>query len=134
VIQTQFRDPAVLAGALADLGFPASAVEWHAEPVRLHGPTIEVPGWAHVVIRGRDVGPGANDLGFARGPEGVFQALVGVMEQRTRGWYGPYDQAWLGRLAAAYAVRQLARQYQAKGWHVTITRQADGVVELVADG
>ena len=134
MIQTQFRDPAVLAGALTDLGFPASAIEWHEEPVRLCGPTIEVPGWAHLVIRGRHVGPGANDLGFARGPDGVFQALVGVMEQRTRGWHGPYDQAWLGGLAAAYAVRQLATQYQAKGWRVTVTRQADGVVELVAEG
>ena len=134
MIQTQFRDPAVLAGALTDLGFPASAIEWHEEPVRLRGPTIEVSGWAHLVIRGRHVGPGANDLGFARGPDGVFQALVGVMEQRTRGWHGPYDQAWLGRLAAAYAVRQLATQYQAKGWRVTVTRQADGVVELVAEG
>jgi hypothetical protein len=64
----------------------------------------------------------------------VFLALVGVMEQRTRGRHGPYDQAWLGRLAAAYAVRQLATQYQAKGWRVTVTPQADGVVELVAEG
>ncbi|PYM53794.1 MAG: hypothetical protein DMD79_25700 [Candidatus Rokuibacteriota bacterium] len=134
VIQTQFRDPAGLAAALTDLGFPASAIEWHEEPARLRGPSIEVPGYAHLVIRGRHVGPGANDLGFARGPDGVFQALVGVMEQRTCGWHGPYDQTWLGRLAAAYAVRQLAAQYQAKGWRVTITRQADGVVELVADG
>ena len=74
-----------------------------------------MPGYAHLVIRGRHVGPGANDLGFVRGPDGAFHALVGVMEQRTRGWHGPYDQAWLGRLAAAYAVRQLAAQYQAKG-------------------
>jgi hypothetical protein len=56
------------------------------------------------------------------------------MEQRTRGWHGPYDQTWLGRLAAAYAVRQLAAQYQAKGWRVTVTRQPDDVVELVAEG
>ena len=72
------------------------------------------------------MGPGANDLGFVRGPDGAFQALVGVMEQRARGWHGPYDQTRLGRLAAAYAVRQLAAQYQTKGWRVTITRQADG--------
>jgi hypothetical protein len=134
VIQTQFRDLGVLAAALADAGFPPAAIEWHEEPVPLRGPTIEVPGSAHLVIRGRHVGPGANDLGFVRGPDGVFRALVGVMEQRTRGWHGPYDQAWLGRLAAAYAVRQLAAQYQAKGWRVTISRQADGVVELVAEG
>jgi hypothetical protein len=134
VIQTQFREPAVLAAALTDLGFPASVIEWHQEPVRLRGPTIEVPGYAHLVIRGWHVGPGANDLGFVRGPEGAFHALVGVMEQRTRGWHGPYDQGWLGQLAAAYAVRQLAAQYQAKGWRVAITRQPDGVVELIAEG
>jgi hypothetical protein len=134
VIQTQFRDAAVLAAALTDIGFPAQAIEWHEEPAVLHGPTIEVPGYAHLVIRGQHVGPGANDLGFVRGSDGVFQALVGVMEQRSRGWHGPNDQTWLGRLAAAYAVRQLAAQYQAKGWRVTITRQADGVVELVAEG
>ena len=63
----------------------------------------------------------------------MFHALVGTMEQRTRGWHGPYDQTWLGRLAA-YAVRQLAVQYQAKGWRVTITRDEAGVVELVAEG
>jgi hypothetical protein len=134
VIQTPFRDAAVLTAALSDLGFPARAIEWHEEPAVLRGPTIEVPGYAHLVIRGQHVGPGANDLGFVRGSDGVFQALVGVMEQRSRGWHGPYDQTRLGRLAAAYAVRQLAAQYQTKGWRVTITRQADGVVELVAEG
>jgi hypothetical protein len=134
VIQTQFRDPAVLAAALTDLGFPPSAIEWHQEPACLRGPTIEVPASAHLLVRGRHVGPGANDLGFVHGPDGAFHALVGMMEQRTRGWHGPYDQTWLGRLAAAYAVRQLAAQYQAKGWRVTATRQADGVVELVAEG
>jgi hypothetical protein len=130
VIQTQFRDAAVL----TDVGFPTGAIEWHEEPTILRGRTIEVPDYAQLVIRGRHVGPGANDLGFVRGRDGVFHALVGVMEQRTRGWHGPYDQTWLGRLAAAYAVRQLAAQYQAKGWRVTITRQADGAVELVAEG
>jgi hypothetical protein len=134
VIQTQFRDPAILAAALTDMGFAASAIEWHDEPVRLTGPTIEVASYAELVIRGRHVGPGANDLGFARGPDGVFRALVAVMDQRTRGWHGPYDQVWLGRLAATYAGRQLAAQYQAKGWRVTVTRQPDGVVELVAEG
>jgi hypothetical protein len=134
VIQTQFRDAAVLAAALTDLGFAAGAIEWHEEPAVLRGPTIEVAAYAQLVIRGRHVGPGANDLGFIRGRDGVFHALVGTMEQRTRGWHGPYDQTWLGRLATAYAVRQLAGQYQAKGWRVTVTRQADGVVELVAEG
>jgi hypothetical protein len=124
----------VLVASLTDLGFRTPAIEWHEEPVLLRGPTIEVPAYAHLVIRGRHVGPRANDLGFVRGRDGVFNALVGVMEQRTRGWHGPYDQTWLGRLAVAYAVRQLAAQYQAKGWRVTITRQADGVVELVAEG
>lgn len=42
----------------------------------------------------------------------MFHALVGTMEPRTRGWHSPYDHTWLGRLAAAYAVRQLAAQYQ----------------------
>ena len=134
VIQTQFRDAAVLAAALTDVGFPARAIEWHEEPATLRGPTIEVAASAQLVIRGRHVGPGANDLGFIRGRDGVFHALVGTMEQRTRGWHGPYDQTWLGRLAAAYAVRQLAVQYQAKGWRVTITRDEAGVVELVAEG
>jgi hypothetical protein len=134
VIQTQFRDAAVLAGALTDLGFPGRAIEWHEEPAVLRGPTIEVVAYAQLVIRGRHVGPGANDLGFIRGSDGVFHALVGTMEQRTRGWHGPYDQTWLGRLAAAYAVRQLAVQYQAKGWRVTLTRDEAGVVELVAEG
>jgi hypothetical protein len=134
VIQTQFRDAAVLAAALMDLGFPAWAIEWHEEPAVLRGPMIEVAAYGQLVIRGRHVGPGANDLGFVRRRDGVFHALVGTMEQRTRGWHGPYDQTWLGRLAAAYAIRQLAAQYQAKGWRVTITRDEAGVVELVAEG
>jgi hypothetical protein len=64
VIQTQFRDAAVLAAALTDLGFPARPIEWHEEPAVLRGPTIEVPGYAQLVVRGRHVGPGANDLTF----------------------------------------------------------------------
>jgi hypothetical protein len=85
VIQTQFRDAAVLAAALTDLGFPARAIEWHEKPAVLRGPTIEVAAYAQLVIRGRHVGPGADDLGFIRGRDGVFHALVGTMEQRTPG-------------------------------------------------
>jgi hypothetical protein len=134
VIQTQFRDPGMLAAALTDMGFAPSAIEWHAQPVLLGGPGIEVPQYAQPVIRRRHIGPGASDLGFVRGPDGVFHALVAVSDQRSRGWHGPYDQVWLGRLAAAYATRQLAAQYRAKGWRVTIARHPDGVVELVAEG
>ena len=55
VIQTQFRDAAVLAAALTDLGFPARAIEWHEEPAVLRGPTIEVAAYAQLVIRGSTV-------------------------------------------------------------------------------
>jgi hypothetical protein len=134
VIQTQLRDAAILAAALTDMGFAPSAIEWHDVPVLLGGPWIEVPQHAQLVIRGRHVGPGASDLGFTRGPDGVWQALVAVNDQRSRGWHGPYDHVWLGRLAAAYATRQLAAQYRARGWRVSIARHPDGVVELVAEG
>ena len=65
MIQTQFRDPAILAGALTDLGFPASAVKWHEEPVRaVRASAVEwdearQPWTAQILASGERLGPSA---------------------------------------------------------------------------
>lgn len=133
-IQTQFRIPELLVRALQDMGFAWEQIEVHPEPVPLYGYQGDRrPERAEVIIRRSHVGRHANDLGFARQPDGTYRAIISEYDQRHAGAHGPYDQAWLGRLAQGYSLRLLERAYRERGWRVSAQRQANGVIELIAE-
>lgn len=133
-IQTQFRIPELLVQALEDMGFAREHIEVHPDPVPLYGYQGDRrPERAELVIRRQHVGRHANDLGFARQPDGTYRAILSEYDQHHPGAHGPYNRAWLGRLAQSYSLRLLEQAYQARGWHVSAQRQANGVIELIAE-
>jgi hypothetical protein len=86
-------DLETLIGALVACGYNRNVIEVHAEPVNLidwvghnthylSGKASE-PDKAHVVIRRNHTGISAsNDIGFVRGLDGTYAAIVSEHEQR----------------------------------------------------
>ncbi len=123
-IQTELRDPDALVVALRALGFPA--VEVHPVPQTLTGYAgDERPERAEVIVRRRYVGRAANDLGFARQPDGTFRAIISEYDQGQG-----YDAPWLGRLAQEYALARVQAVARAHGRPVAITRRPDGCIAV----
>jgi hypothetical protein len=98
VLETQIADARLLAEALGDMGF--LDVEVHREPQALYGYLGDRRAErAEVIVRRDYIGAGSNDIGFARQPDGSFQAIVSDFDR------GTYDEAWIGRLTQRYAYR-----------------------------
>jgi hypothetical protein len=134
IIATVFTDAGRLVEALVDLGFPPDTIEVHDGPVTLYGYRGDArPERAEIVIRREYVGRGSNDIGFARQPDGVFRAIISEYDQRTPGARGPYNQAFLGRLAQAYSLRTIQHHYRARGYQIHVQRQSDGTIQVVAE-
>jgi hypothetical protein len=66
---------------------------------------------AHVVIRRRQVGSASNDIGFARGDNGVYRAIISEYDRGIG-----FNEAWLGRIAQGYKERQTMAVAKAKGY------------------
>ena len=75
--QTEFRDPNALVAALIEIGFEPSQIKAHSEAVPLFGYRGDVrTQQAHIVIRRRHVGVGANDVGWERQADGAYRAWI----------------------------------------------------------
>jgi hypothetical protein len=87
----------------------------------------ERPERAHVVIRRRQLDSASNDIGFRRDKSGVYRAIVSEYDCGIG-----FDDAWLGRIAQAYKVRQTMAVAKAKGYvfqgrQVVVTAQGKKV-------
>ena len=95
--QIIFKSRELLLGALADLGY--TQVD-EGEDLALYGYHGDRrPETGALVVRRQHIGPGSNDLGFARGVEGYFP-IISDFDRRTL-----LDGAFLPRLRVAYAER-----------------------------
>lgn len=117
-LQTQMVSVPHLVRALADLGFPA--VEVHETPQTLYGFLGERRDQgAEVIIRREHLGSASNDIGFLRGQDGVFTAIVSDYD-RIR-----HDQAWLGRLMQRYAYHVAMDMLAEQGFSVVEEQTAE---------
>lgn len=66
---------------------------------------------ATIIIRRNQLNSASNDIGFTRGPDGTFRAIISDYD-RSIG----FDDAWLSRLAQAYKERQTMSVANAKGY------------------
>lgn len=64
---------------------------------------------ANVIIRRENVGGAANDVGFVRGSDGKFQAIISEYDS------GHYTAAWLGKMTCFYGVEKSKIELDAKG-------------------
>jgi len=136
-LATVFRDRDSLVAALADLGYPKVEVHDEAEPlVGYQGDYRDVANWglhtndparavrAHVIVRRADVGPAANDLGFARGEDGTYQAIISDYDRQR------HDGVWVGRLTQRYNLHVDKKKAKALGYAVRESRLQNGAIKL----
>ncbi len=105
-LETKFVSEEHLVLALHDMGI--SDVERHEEAELLvgwKGDSREAR--AEVIIRRKHLSSASYDIGFARGADGRFEAMITDDDRRH------YGNLWLGRLAQRYAYR-VARDVLAK--------------------
>lgn len=123
-IRTQLRDAQVLAEALHAVGH--EHVEVHDQPQTLYGYQGDArPEKAEVVIRREHVGRSSNDIGFARGQDGSFEAIISEYDRRK------YDKGWLTKLTHSYSHAATLRYAATHGYEVaTDELQQDGTRRL----
>jgi len=81
-IQTQFKDEAALIEALQACGFEFEC----GEALALYGYQGDArPEKAEIVIRRHNISSCANDLGFARQPDGSYGVIISEFDSRNRG-------------------------------------------------
>lgn len=108
-LRTVIGDGPILADALRDLGYRPEVT---GEPQSLHGYMGDQrPEKATIIIRRNQLDSASNDIGFARGPDGTFRAIISEYD-RSIG----FDDAWLGRIAQTYKERQTMSVAKAKGY------------------
>jgi len=129
-IETQFTDPDALVDSLMETGkWLRSQIEVHTNPQHLFGyhgdQRSEV---AHVIIRRKNVGHNANDIGFVKSEDGNYQAIISEFDSRKHG------ATWVGELKGNYAYHKVRREMESRGRTVSRERCPNGRQRLVVTG
>ena len=106
--ETEFKDKECLVGALQDVGYgivenhnqAAILVDYHGQPR---------PEKAEIVVRRKYVDYSANDLGFARQPDGTYKAIISDYDRHK------HNDQWLQKLKVRYNVRYAKAYAKSKG-------------------
>lgn len=111
-VATQFTDQDTLVAALREMGY--THVEIHETPQQLYGydGKIRSGSLANVVVRRQYVGPASNDLGFVRGQDGTYKAIISQYDS-TR-----HNAEWLGKLKQHYAGTVFKNLQFQKGYYL----------------
>ncbi|MGH3242900.1 MAG: DUF1257 domain-containing protein [Spirillospora sp.] len=110
-VRTTLRDSDLLAKALAEVGF--TTVETHAAPQTLYGYQGDArPERAEVIVRRRHVGRMSNDIGFRRGSDGSFEAIISEFDRNR------YDGGWLTKVSRAYGHAAALRYAEDNGYEI----------------
>lgn len=118
--------------------FGKGNVEVHERPVGLFGvegrdrsklkpASADYAPECHIVIRRKNVGSAANDIGFRRLEDGTYSAYISEYDQVRN--FGPERQ---GQLLQAYGVRVSEKQLSSQGYSTTRQTREDGTVQIIA--
>jgi hypothetical protein len=124
LIKTKFADQDILVEALGDLGF--KKLEIYQQPAHLYGYQGDMrQQTAEIIIRREQIGPASNDIGFKRGADGCYQALISEYDQSK------YNEAWLNQLTAKYAYHGVKKKLKAQGFKsVSEEKSPDGRIHI----
>ena len=109
VMQTVLSDQQFLVEALQEMGYTPEVFPGGAALYGFEG--HERSERAHIIIRRRQLDSASNDIGFVRGENGVYRAIVSEYDESIG-----FDKAWLGRIAQTYKERQTMAIAKAKGY------------------
>ncbi len=131
-IALAITDQDALLAALADMGYegkveihdtPVTLIGYDGAPRRLNGCEVQ----AEVIVRRRHLWRAANDIGFARQPDGTYVAYVSEYDADVIAQQ-PHPN-WQERLLQGHGVYVAQQQLREMGClDVEVTRQADGTV------
>lgn len=119
-VRTKLRDTDTLVAALQAVGF--RQVEVHDQPQALHGYYTDGRSErAEVIIKRAHLDQANNDIGFARQPDGSFDAIIEDFDRRR------YDAAWLDELARSYSYAATLKYAESHGYEIATDEvQQDG--------
>lgn len=117
-VETQFKDENALVAALMETG------QWAREQIEVHGELQHLLGFegdqraemAHVIIRRKHVGRASNDIGFVKGDDGNYGAVISEYDRSK------YGTKWMASLKGNYAYHKLRREQEGRGRKVSRTR------------
>lgn len=122
-IQTQFTDGGLLIEALEEMGYkPINCID---KPQQLEGYQGDKrKETAHVIIPRKQVGGAANDIGFTKGPDGKFRAIISEYDSNR------HNAEWLGRLRDNYTEKGVVKVAKQNGFRAVSRKAANGKREL----
>jgi hypothetical protein len=108
--ETTLCEQKFLVEGLFDMGYTVQVYPDEGAPlIGYHGD--ERPERAHVIIRRAQLDSASNDIGFVRGADGRFRAILSEYD-RSIG----YDAQWLGKVHQHYKEKQTLAVAKAKGY------------------
>ena len=129
-VKTQFTDGDALVDALLETGkWTATQIEVWAKPQNLcgyHGDQRAQK--AHIIIRRRHVGRVSNDIGFVKGEDGNYTAIISEYDSIK------YGAAWIGQLKGNYAYHKVRREQTTRGRNVSRVRGENGHQRVAVTG
>lgn len=107
--ETTLCDQNFLVEGLFEMGYTVEVRPEGAPLIGYHGD--ERSERAHVIIRRAQLDSASNDIGFVRGADGRFRAILSEYD-RSIG----YDAQWLGKVHQHYKEKQTMAAAKAKGY------------------
>jgi len=135
-VQTQFTDGELLIEALKELGYnPVNCIGKPEPLIGYQGDYRTADGEGHtrdaskamradVIIPRSQVGGSSNDVGFVRGSDGKFSAIISDYDSRR------HNAEWLKKLRTAYAEKGILKQAKRAGLTLTGKKTVNGKVQF----
>jgi len=109
--ETEFNDQECLVKALAEnTEHQYTNVEIHEQPQNLYGYHGDMrPQKANIIVRRKDIGGASNDIGFAKGENGNYVAIVSDFDKLK------HNDKYMVGLKSAYAAARMHKEAKHQG-------------------
>ncbi len=129
-VETMFKDEVALIAALMETS------RWAREQIEVHDSPQHLFGYlgkqrmekAHIIIRRQFVEGYSNDIGFVRGKDGNYSAIISEYDS------GKYGKRWIGTLTSNYAYHKVRKDMESRGRNVSRVRLTNGHQRVVVTG
>lgn len=121
-VKTEFKDGELLLEALTTMGFkPRNCIGKPEHLEGYHGDQRQQV--ADIIIPRAQVGEASNDIGFVKGPDGTYQAIISQYDS------GRYDSKWLNTVKANVADAGIQRTAKRMGMRAVSRKVSKGKIE-----
>jgi len=109
--ETEFNDQDCLVKALAENDvIQYTNVEVHETPQNLYGYHGDMrPEKANIIVRRKDIGGSSNDIGFVKGENGKYTAIISDFDK------GKHNDKYMTGLKRSYAAARMHKEARRQG-------------------